>query len=94
MDFSYPSGDGQTPWSTDSSERFAFDPNFYEFGDYTNRAIQTLNILDDSSQLITLYPTIMANQQVFRTNEHVVINDNPDYEPPPPPQALFWLDQC
>ena len=47
------SGDGKPPWSTDPTERFAFDPNFNEFGDYSHRAIQTLNILDDSSQQVT-----------------------------------------
>ena len=34
-------------------ERLAFDPNFDEFGDYPDRAIQTLNILDSSFQLLT-----------------------------------------
>ena len=29
------------------TERFAFDPNFDEFGYYAHRAIQILNILDD-----------------------------------------------
>ena len=28
-------GDGEPPWSNDPDERFAFDPNFDEFGDYT-----------------------------------------------------------
>ena len=58
LDFSYPSGDGGPPWSTDPTERFAFDPNFDEFGDYTHRAMKTLNILDDSSQQMTPFPTI------------------------------------
>ena len=39
LDFCYPSGDGKPPWSNDPSERFAFDPNFDEFGDYTHRSI-------------------------------------------------------
>ena len=39
----------EPPWSNDPDERFAFDPNFDEFGDYTQRAIQTLSILDNSS---------------------------------------------
>ena len=41
-------------------ERFAFDPNFDEFGDYTKRAIQTLTISDDSSStLIVEEPLLM-----------------------------------
>ena len=80
MDFTHPSADGENPWSNDSNHTFAFDPNFDEFGDYTHRAIQTLNILDDSSQPLTPFPTIRANQQVIRSNQHVVNIDTPDYE--------------
>ena len=46
-------GDGEPPWSNDPDERFAFDPNFDEFGDYTQRTIQTPSILDDSSSTLT-----------------------------------------
>ena len=71
-------------------DRFAFDSNFDEFRDYTHRAIQTLNILDDSSQLLTSFSTIMANQHVIRSNQHVVNNDTADYAKT---QALFgWVN--
>ena len=53
LDYTHPSGDGEPPRSNDPDERFAFDPNFDEFGDYTQRAIQTLSILDDSSCTLT-----------------------------------------
>ena len=33
LDYAHPSGDGEPPWSNDNDERFAFDPNFDEFGD-------------------------------------------------------------
>ena len=33
LDFTYPSGDGEPPWSNDPTEKFAFNPNFDEFGD-------------------------------------------------------------
>ena len=46
LDFTHPSGDGEPPWSNDPDDRFALDPNFDEFGEYTQRAIQTLSILD------------------------------------------------
>ena len=32
LDYTHPSGDGEPPWSNDPNERFAFDPNFDEFG--------------------------------------------------------------
>ena len=63
LDYSSPSGDGESPWSNDPDERFAFDPNFDEFGNYSKRVIQTLSILDDSSSTLTPCSTIMANQQ-------------------------------
>ena len=69
LDYAYPSGDGEPPWSNDPNERSAFDPNFDEFGDYTQRAIQTLSTLDDSSSTLTPCPTFMANQ-----------HEAPDYE--------------
>ena len=61
-------------------ERLAVDPNFDEFGDYTQRAIQTLETLDDSSQHMTPFSTIRANQHVIRSTQYVVNNDTPDYE--------------
>ena len=71
---------GEPPWSNDPDERFAFDPNFDEFGDYTQRTIQTLSILDNSSIPLTPCSTLRANQHVIRSNQHVVNNDSPDYE--------------
>ena len=67
------------PWSNDPDEKFFFDPNFDEFGDYTQRAIQTLSVLDDSSSTLTPHPTLMTNQHVFRTNQHDVSPETPDY---------------
>ena len=80
LDYTHPSGDGEPPWSNDPDERFAFDPNFDEFGDYTQRAIQTLILLDDSSSTLTPCSTPMTNQHVFRANQHDVSPETPDYE--------------
>ena len=57
LGYTHPSGDGEPPLSNDPEERFAFDPSFDEFWDYTQRAIQTLSILDDSSSTLTPCPT-------------------------------------
>ena len=59
MDYTHPSSDGEPPCSDDCVERSTFHPNFDEFGDYTQRAIQTLSILDDSSSTLTPCPTFM-----------------------------------
>ena len=80
LDYTHPSGDGEPPWSNDPDERSAFDPNFDEFGDYTQRAIQTLSILDDSSSTLTPSPTFMVNQLDFRTYQHAVKHEAPDYK--------------
>ena len=58
LDYSDPSGDGEPPWSNAPDERFAFDPKFDEFGDYAQRSIETLNILDDSSSTLTPCSTL------------------------------------
>ena len=34
LHYTHPSSDGEPPWSNDPNERFAFDPNFDEYGDY------------------------------------------------------------
>ena len=75
LDYTHPSGDGEPPWSNDPDERSAFDPNFDEFGDYTERLIQTLSILEDSSSTLTPCPTLMTNQHVFRTYQHDVSHE-------------------
>ena len=62
LDYAHPSHDGEPPWSNDPDERFAFDPNFDEVGDYTQKAIQTLSILDDSTSTLTPGSTLMTNQ--------------------------------
>ena len=80
LDYTHPSSDVEPPWSNDPDERFAFDPKFDEFGDYTQRAIQTLSILDDSSSTLTPCSTLMTNHHVFRTCQHDVSHETPDYE--------------
>ena len=80
LDYTHPSGDGEPPWSNDPVERYAFDPNFDEFGDYTQRAIQTFSILDDSSSTLTPSSNYIANQHDFRTYQHAVKHEAPDYE--------------
>ena len=80
LDYTHPSGDGEPPWSNDPDERSTSDPNFDEFGDYTQRAIPTLSILDDSSSTLNPSPTFMANQHEFRTYQHAVKLEAPDYE--------------
>ena len=76
LDYTHPSGDGEPPWSNDPDERFAFDPNFDEFVDYTQSPIESLSILDDSSSTLTPCSTLMTNHHVFRANQHDVMTMN------------------
>ena len=80
LDYTHPSGDGQPPWSNDTDERSTFDPNFDDFLDETQRVIQTLSILDDSSSTLTPCPTLMTNQCVIRTYQHDVSHKAPYFE--------------
>ena len=80
LDYTHPYGGGEPPWSNDHHEISAFDPNFDEFGDYTQRAIQTPSILDDSSSSLTPCPNFMDNKLDFRTYQHADTHEAPDYE--------------
>ena len=42
--------------------------------------MQTLSILDDSTSTLTKCSTLMTNQHVFRTYQHDVSHETPDYE--------------
>ena len=92
LDYTHPSGDGEPPWSDDPDERYAFDPNFDEFGDYTQRAIQTLSILDDSSSTLTPCSTSITNQHTFRTYQYAVKHKAPNYEKFRPYFGWVYLD--
>ena len=90
LDFTHPSGDGEPPLSNDSNERFAFDPNFDEFGDYTHRAIQTLNILDDSSYHCPhVQPSGPTNMLIGPINMLSIMIPHTMKT-----SGLFWLGQC
>ena len=90
LDYTHPSGDGEPPWSNDPDERFAFDPNFDLFGDFIQRAIKTLSILDDSSSTMTPCPALLTNQHVFKTYQHDVSHEVSDYEKSEPYSG--WLN--
>ena len=80
LDYAHPSCAGEPIWSNDPRQRFAFDPNFDEFGDYTQRTIQTLSILDTSSSPLTPTQTLRANQHIVRSNQHAFNKETLDYE--------------
>ena len=56
---------GETDWANDPTERFQFDPNFDEFGDYINSTLSILDILDDTPQ-ITPTHNLLVNKHAFK----------------------------
>ena len=64
LDYVHPDGNGKPSWTTDPNDRSQFDPNFDEFGDYVNRAIQFLNILDDTPQASSAH-NLCANKDAL-----------------------------
>ena len=51
LDFEHPENNGESDWAIDPNENFQFDPNFDEFGDYVNRSLSILDILDETPKL-------------------------------------------
>ena len=52
-------------WAIDPNENFQFDPNFDEFGDYVNRSLSILDILDDTPPISQIHK-LMVNKHVFQ----------------------------
>ena len=51
LDSEHPQDNGEPHWANDQNDRFQFDPNFDEFGDYVNRSLSILDILQDTPQI-------------------------------------------
>ena len=51
LDYEHPEDSGEPDWAIDPNDSFQFDPNFDEFGDYVNRSLSILDILDDMPQI-------------------------------------------
>ena len=50
LDYVHPEDNGEPDCTNDPTERFQFDPNFDEFGDWVNRSLSTLDILDKAPE--------------------------------------------
>ena len=51
LDYEHSEDNGEPDWAIHPNERFRFDPNFDEFGDYVNGSLFILDILDDTPQI-------------------------------------------
>ena len=52
LDYVHPEDNGEPDRANDPTERFQFDSNFDEFGDWVNRSLSTLDILDKAPEEI------------------------------------------
>ena len=48
IDYEHPENNGESDFAIDPNENFQFDPHFDEFGDYVNRSLSILDILDET----------------------------------------------
>ena len=65
LDYEHPQNNGEPDWAIDPNKKFQFDPNFDEFGDYVNRSLSILDILDDTHPISPI-PKLMVNIPVFQ----------------------------
>ena len=65
LDYEHPENNGEPDWAIDPNENFQFDPNFDEFGDYVNRSLSILDILEDTPPISPIYK-LMVNKHVFQ----------------------------
>ena len=65
LDYEHPENNGECDWAIDANKNFQFDPNFDEFGDYVNRSLSILDILDDTPPISPIHK-LMVNKHVFQ----------------------------
>ena len=65
LDYEHPENNGQPDWAIDPNKHYQFDPNFDEFGDYVNRSLSILDILDETANRSPIH-TLMVNKHVFQ----------------------------
>ena len=64
LDYEHPEDNGEPDWAIDPNERFEFDRNYDEFGDYVNRSLSILVILDETPQISQTH-NLLVNIHVF-----------------------------
>ena len=65
LDYEHPENNGEPDWAIDPNENFQFDPNFDEFGDYINRSLSFLDIIDETPKISPIH-NLLVNKQVFQ----------------------------
>ena len=73
LDYEHPEDNGEPDWAINPNDRFQFDPNFDEFGDYVNRSLPILDKQDKTPQISPTH-NLLVNNMYF--NEHQLIVTN------------------
>ena len=71
-DNKHPEDNGEPDWANDLNERFRFDPNFDEFGDYVNRSLSILDI-DDTPQISRTH-NLFINKHALHQTQLIMTN--------------------
>ena len=64
LDYEHPEDNGEPDWANDLNERFQFDSNSDEFGDYVNRSLSVFDILNDTPQTSSTH-NLLVNKHAF-----------------------------
>ena len=77
LDYEHPENNGEPDWAIDPNENFQFDPNFDEFGDYVNRSLSILDILDPKFHQFIIYWLINMSfnkhQLIMKSRDHSLV---------------------
>ena len=65
LDYEHPENNGEPDWAIDPTKHFQVDPNFDEFGDYVNRSLSILDIVDDTPPISPIH-NLLVNKHVFQ----------------------------
>ena len=65
LDYEHPENNGEPDWAIDPNKNFQFDPNFDEFGEYVNRSLSILDILDETPKTSPIH-NLLVNKHVFQ----------------------------
>ena len=65
MDYEHPENHGEPDWAIAPTENLQLDPNFDEFGDYVNRSLSILDVLDETPPMSPIHK-LMVNKHVFQ----------------------------
>ena len=65
LDYENPEYNGEPDWAIYSNENFQFDLNLDECGDYVNRSLSILDILDETPKTSPIN-NLLVNKHVFQ----------------------------